>query len=244
MAGFPPQLVLIAPTRRALAANEEPGTVRSVALRMSVDVQLHAVSGGAEPEVRFLKDSMLLLRQAVSSPGFGASVRNTAYGYTGWRGLTETREMTGEEIWDRIVMGRECGSTADHTLDLSVAIVEMEGIGETQLGAPPIRTARWFLEKCMQSGDRVNMAAHLMHQWMHVSGFVHSPYNIGHDAPSIVAMLVRRALESEYGEEIDAQITALLTLDTSGCNCRPAVRGLSAGDSRGAAFPMRAAHPI
>ncbi|MDR7104072.1 hypothetical protein [Croceicoccus sp. BE223] len=191
---------------------------------MSVDVQLRAITGASEAEERFLKDSMLLLRTAVSGSGFGASVRNALYGYTGWSGLAETREMSGEEIWDRIVMGRECGSTGDHTLDLSVEIVDMEGIGETRLGTPPIRMARWFLDKCIESGDRVNMAALLMHQWMHVSGFVHSPHNIGHDAPSIVAMLVRRALETDFGEEIDAQITALLTLDTSSCGCHPRQR--------------------
>ena len=186
---------------------------------MSVDVQLHAVIGASEVEERFVKDSVLLLREAVSGPGFGASVRQATYGYTGWCGLGETREMTGGQIWERIVTGRECGSTADHALDLSLEIVAMDQIGRTSLGTLPIYTSRWFFERCVEAGDRVNFAAHLMHQWMHVSGFVHGPDNRGHDAPSVLARLVRRALESRYGNQIDAQITALLTLDVSGCDC-------------------------
>lgn len=60
---------------------------------MSVDVQLHAVIGATEGEERFVRDSVLLMREAVSGPGFGASVRQATYGYSGWCGLGETREM-------------------------------------------------------------------------------------------------------------------------------------------------------
>lgn len=194
---------------------------------MSVDVQLHEISRANEGEEKFLRESVVLLRKAVSSPGFGGSVRQADYGFTGWQGLHGTlRERTPDEIWDRIVMGRECGKTADHTLDISIAVEDMDGpetghpvIGRTRLGTLPIRTARWFLARCIASGDRVNMAAHLMHQWMHVSGFVHGKANTGHDAPSVLARLVRRALESDHGGEIDAQVTALLTLDVSDCDC-------------------------
>jgi len=194
---------------------------------MSVDVQLHEITGATDAEERFLKDSVILLRKAVGSPGFGGSVRQGDYGYTGWQSLHgEPRELSGDQIWDRIVMGRECGKTADHTLDLAISVEDLDGpesahpvIGRTQLGTLPIRTARWFVALCMDAGDRVNMAAHLMHQWLHVSGFVHGNKNTGQDAPSVIARLVRRALESDYGEEIDAQVTARLTLDVSDCDC-------------------------
>ncbi|RVQ65508.1 hypothetical protein EKN06_13320 [Croceicoccus ponticola] len=196
---------------------------------MSVDVQLHEIIGATEIEERFLKDSVILLRRAVGSPGFGGSVRQAAYGYTGWKGMHGSpRALDGDEIWDRIVMGRECGKTADHTLDLAIQIEDMDGpgtthpmIGRTRLGTLPIRTARWFVAQCMDAGDRVNMAAHLMHQWMHVSGFVHGDENKGQDAPSVLARLVRRSLEADHGDEIDAHVTALLTLDVSGCDCCP-----------------------
>ncbi|WP_066558942.1 hypothetical protein [Croceicoccus bisphenolivorans] len=194
---------------------------------MSVDVQLHEITGTTDAEERFLKDSVILLRKAVSSPGFGGSVRQADYGYTGWQSLHGTpRELTGDQIWERIVMGRECGKTADHTLDLAISVEDMDRpgsahpvIGRSLLGTLPVRTARWFVTQCMDAGDRVNMAAHMMHQWMHVSGFVHSHERTGKDAPSVLAKLVRRALEPDYGEEIDAQITALLTLDVSDCDC-------------------------
>lgn len=195
---------------------------------MSVDVLLHEITGADDAETRFLKDSILLLRKAVGSAGFGGSVRQAAYGFTGWESLHGiVRMLDGNQIWDRIVNGRECGSTGDHVLDLSISIENMAGpesatpvIGRTRPGMFPIRTARWFLAECMTSGDRVNMAAHLMHQWMHMSGFIHGANHCGQDAPSVLARLVRRALETEHGAEIDAQITAHLTLDKSDCDCR------------------------
>ncbi|MBB3991596.1 hypothetical protein [Croceicoccus naphthovorans] len=194
---------------------------------MTVDVCLHEVTGATEAEDRFIRDSVVLLRTAVSSAGFGASVRNADYGFSGWQSLHGgVRDMDGDAIWERIVHGRECGKTADHTLDISVSVEDLETpesghavIGRTRLGTLPIRSARWFVAQCMDAGDRVNMAAHLMHQWMHVSGFVHAPENTGQDAPSVLARLVRRALESDYGDEIDAKVTALLTLDTTDCDC-------------------------
>lgn len=194
---------------------------------MSVDVQLHEITGATDAEETFLRDSVVLLRKAVNSPGFGASVRQAEYGYTGWQSVFgKVREMPADEIWDRIVMGRECGKTADHTLDIAIVVEALDGpetahpvIGRTRLGTLPIRSARWFVALCMDAGDRVNMAAHLMHQWMHVSGFVHGPQNTGQDAPSVLARLVRRALESDHGDEIDAQATARLTLDVSDCDC-------------------------
>ena len=194
---------------------------------MSVEVQLHEVTGANAAEVQFIRESVGLLRRAVASPGFGASVRQADYAYTGWQSvLGKIREFTPDEIWERIVLGRECGKTADHTLDLAIALEDLDGpecahpvIGRTRLGTLPIRSARWFVDRCMVAGDRVNMAAHLMHQWMHVSGFVHGHGTKGRDVPSVLACLVRRALEHDHGEEIDAQITALLTRDASGCDC-------------------------
>lgn len=194
---------------------------------MTVDVQLHEITGATDAEERFIRDSVILLRKAVSSPGFGGSVRQAEYGFTGWQSLHgAVKEMDGAAIWDRIVHGRECGMTADHALDIAISVEDMDGpesdrpvIGRTRLGTLPIRTARWFVALCMDASDRVNMAAHLMHQWMHVSGFVHGRDHTGHDAPSVVAKLVRRALESDYGDEIDAQVTARLTLDVSDCDC-------------------------
>jgi len=194
---------------------------------MSVNVLLHEVAGGDETEERFVRDASNLLRKAVAMPGFGASVRQADYEFTGWQGRHGTRrELDGDEIWDRIVHGRELGHTGDHTLNLSLAIEDLPGpdgddavIGQSSVDEMKIVTARWFLSRCIEAGDRVNMAAHLMHQWMHISGFVHCAGASGKDTPAVLARLVRRALEPDFGEEIDARITALIALDVSHCDC-------------------------
>lgn len=195
---------------------------------MSVGVIIHEIAEANEAERAFLRSAGNLLREAVSMPGFGASVRQSEYGSTKWRSRHgSVKELDGEEIWDRIHLGRESGHTGDHTLNLKIEIVDLPGpddgkaiIGATELGNLPIRVARWFVEHCMLAGDRVNMAAHLMHQWMHVSGFVHP--EDGHaptDAPVVIARLVRRALERDYGDEIDAKATMMLLGTHTGDDC-------------------------
>jgi hypothetical protein len=194
---------------------------------MTVSVILHDTAGATDAELAFIRQSVALLREAVQAPGFGGSVRQADYSSASWQGRHgNIRELDGEGVWDRIVHGRESGHCGDHALNLSVEIADLPDnadgkglIGATRIGTLPIFSARWFLARCMAADDRVNYAAHLMHQWMHVSGFVHKRDGDGRDAPSVVSRLVRRTLEPTHGEHIDAQLTALVTLSADGCDC-------------------------
>lgn len=194
---------------------------------MTVSVILHDVTGASDAELSFIREAVALLREAVQAPGFGGSVRQAGYSSASWQGRHGTiRELDGEGVWDRIVKGRESGHCGDHALNLSIEVSDLPDpdcdhcvIGATRIGTLPIYSARWFLKRCMAADDPVNYAAHLMHQWMHVSGFVHRKDHEGKDAPSVVSRLVRRTLEATHGDRIDAQMTALLTLNDDGCDC-------------------------
>jgi hypothetical protein len=201
---------------------------------MTVSVLLHQITGANPAEEAFIREATSLLRKAVQRPGFGASVRQADYGTAAWKNMQGTcTELTGDQIWDRIQGGREYGNTGDHALDLSIELANLPGpgpadgqlpvIGATELGTLPIRTARWFVNACMVANDPVNMAAHLMHQWMHVSGFVHGPDGRdSRDAPAVVAALVRRALEWDHGDRIDPELTSLLIGSDTSCSCSKA----------------------
>lgn len=198
---------------------------------MTVSVILHDTVGASVAEMAFIRESVALLREAVQAPGFGGSVRQADYSSASWQGRHgNIRELDGDGIWDRIVHGRESGHCGDHALNLSIEIADLpenddgQGrsrgvIGATRIGTLPIFSARWFLKRCMGADDAVNYAAHLMHQWMHVSGFIHRRDSEGKDAPSVVSRLVRRTLEPAHGDRIDAQLTALVTLSVDGCDC-------------------------
>lgn len=194
---------------------------------MTVSVILHDAIGASPAEIEFIRESVALLREAVQAPGFGGSVRQAEYSSASWQGRHGTiRELDGGGVWDRIQQGRESGHCGDHALNLSIEIADLPDatagrgvIGATRIGTLPIFSARWFLERCMMVDDPVNYAAHLMHQWMHVSGFVHRKDEEGKDAPSVVSRLVRRTLEPKHGERIDAQLTALVTLSVERCDC-------------------------
>ena len=194
---------------------------------MTVSVILHDAAGASDAELAFIRESVSLLREAVQAPGFGGSVRQAQYSSASWRGRHgNVRQLDGDGVWDRIVQGRESGHCGDHALNLSIEIADLPGdnagrgvIGATRIGTLPIYSARWFLNRCMIVDDPVNYAAHLMHQWMHVSGFVHRKDEAGKDAPSVVSRLVRRTLEPAHGERLDAQLTALVTLSIEVSEC-------------------------
>ena len=194
---------------------------------MTVSVILHDAAGASDAEFVFIREAVALLREAVQAPGFGGSVRQAEYSSASWRGRHgAVRELDGSGVWDRIQQGRESGHCGDHALNLSIEIADLPSdtggpgvIGATRIGTLPICSARWFLNRCMIVDDPVNYAAHLMHQWMHVSGFVHRKDEAGKDAPSVVSRLVRRTLEPAHGERIDAQLTALVTLSIEVCDC-------------------------
>ena len=194
---------------------------------MTVSVILHDTAGASDAEYAFIRESVALLREAVQAPGFGGSVRQAEYSSASWRGRHgHALELDGEGVWDRIHQGRESGHCGDHALNLSIEIADLPSdnggpgvIGATRIGTLPICSARWFLDRCMIVDDPVNYAAHLMHQWMHVSGFVHRKDEAGKDAPSVVSRLVRRTLEPAHGDRIDAQLTALVTLSSEACDC-------------------------
>jgi hypothetical protein len=113
-------------------------------------------------------------------------------------------------------------------LEFAFELVDLPGpesghpaLGSTLLGCLPIRTARWFVDRCAGAADAVNLASHFMHEWMHLAGFFHWPDNKARgDAAYVVGRLVRETLELRHGAEIDASITELMHDRETDCGCR------------------------
>lgn len=197
---------------------------------MCVSVRLYKVANATDAEAAFLREAVRLLREALRTPGFGAAVRGAEYGCALWKGVFGgSRELSGAQVWERVVGGREAGCADDHTISLTLELLDLPAPGDadgraivarTRLGELPIRSARWFVARCMAAGDRVNLAAHLMHQWMHVSGFVHGGSDDRRgDVPDVLARLVREALTLGHREEIDPELTRLLEEAHGDCIC-------------------------
>jgi hypothetical protein len=196
---------------------------------MDLSVALEDVRGASAAQRRFIERAVARLGEALAEPGFLPAVEAADYVETRWTPLHgQWRALTGPEIAQRIAEGIERGTTRDGVLDLSFELVDLPGpesgrqvLGSTLLGCQPIHPAIWFVERCREAGDAVNLASHFMHEWMHLSGFYHWPDNKARgDAAYVVGRIVREKLEPRYGAEIDPAIAALMHDRQTDCGCR------------------------
>lgn len=196
---------------------------------MALTVALREVRGADAAQRGFVERAIERLREAVADPGFLPAVARADYLETRWTPLHgQWRALTGAEIADLIGGGIERGSEADRVLEFAFELTDLPGpdsghpaLGSTSLGCQPIRTARWFVDRCAVAGDAVNLASHFMHEWMHLAGFFHWPDNKARgDAAYVAGRLVRETLEPNHGGEIDASVTALMHDSETDCGCR------------------------
>ena len=200
-----------------------------VSTAMALTVALHEVDGADAAQCRFVERAIGRLQEAVADPGFFPAVARADYLETRWTPLHgQWRALAGEQIAELIGGGIERGSEADRVLEFAFELADLPGpesgrpaLGSTSLGCQPIRTARWFVDRCAAAGDAVNLASHFMHEWMHLAGFFHWPDNMARgDAAYVVGRLVRETLEPRHVAEIDPAITALMHDRETDCGCR------------------------
>ena len=196
---------------------------------MGLSVALHQVRAASADQRRFVERAAGRLREALADPGFLPAVESTDFIESRWTPLHgQWRSLTGPEIARRIAGGLERGTHADGVIDLSFELIDLPGpesgrqvLGSTALGCSPIHPATWFVERCLRTGDAVNLASHFMHEWMHLSGFFHWPDNNARgDAAYVVGRLVRERLTPRHGQEIDPAITELMHDVETDCGCR------------------------
>jgi hypothetical protein len=196
---------------------------------VTLSVILREVQGVDAAQRAFVERAIGRLGETLADPGFLPAIARAEYVETRWTPLHgQWRALTGAEIAARIAAGTERGSAPDGVLEFAFELVDLDGpetghpvLGSTRLGCLPIHPARWFITRCAEAGDMVNLASHFMHEWMHVAGFYHWPDNKARgDAPYVVGRLVRETLEPRYGHEIDPSITELMHDRETDCGCR------------------------
>jgi hypothetical protein len=169
-----------------------------------LQVRLHSLAN-ATPQGRELADrAVALLQQIVNDPQFLAQVRAARYSYSA-RMIDSGDDVaaTDNETTAQIVAGgKEIKRSPDGVIDLTVVLRKFSIFYPNTMGSvtPPnhtISTNRKFFNRWLQSGnggDALSLAAHWMHEWMHVAGFYHDtssgdpndvPYAIGEIATRV-----------------------------------------------------------
>lgn len=139
-----------------------------------------------------------ILALAVNFPSFRDRVLTAPYKETYFR-LEGGRRISLKptEIVQIISDGLERGTAADGIIDISIRkdpTIEEPVVGSTVPGKLPWRTGSWFIERCTTAGDTISPARHMIHEWLHVAGFVHKRQNgYRKDVAYLVGDVVRKS---------------------------------------------------
>jgi hypothetical protein len=163
-------------------------------------VTLHQVGNANPKQEKLVRTAARLLDRAVNDPAFRNSVLKAPYKETRFRDRRgNISHKKPQDILDTILGGIERDTRPDNELDLSLNLAKIARptIGSAIPGKLPWRTAYWFIDECVERGDTITPARHLIHEWLHVAGFVHVK-NDGRrpDVPYLVGDVVRTILRT------------------------------------------------
>lgn len=127
--------------------------------------------------IEFGKNACLLLESIINKQSFQNRVLNANFSGRSFRQDDGTMITADNRyILQQILTGKELGGSANNSIDLRV---EIEKLGRKIVGrvTPPnplITTNSTFFNYWFKKGDTLSLAAHWIHEWLHVSGFRHA----------------------------------------------------------------------
>ncbi|MBL9066380.1 MAG: hypothetical protein JNN10_08805 [Sphingopyxis sp.] len=167
---------------------------------MAIAISLHELINFDQAQDEHFRKSADILSFAVNHPNFRTQVLSAPYRETYFRPAGGHRvSKTPAEIVQIITEGLERDTIADNTIDISIRQDPTIGapvVGSTTPGKLPWRTSSWFIQGCTATGDTISPARHMIHEWLHVAGFVHKRQNgYRKDVAYLVGDIVRKILK-------------------------------------------------
>lgn len=179
---------------------------------MSIVINIRELNGFTENEAAHFRKAADVLSLAVNHPEFITRVISAPYKETFFKPKDKPRtKKTPQEIAEIITQGIERGTAADGTIDIAIRkdpTIEPNVVGITTVGVLPFRTSAWFIERSTNAGDTIQPARHMLHEWLHVAGFVHKKNN-GYrpDVAYLVGGIVRDILRTMQSQKADSSIS-------------------------------------
>lgn len=163
---------------------------------------------GSSEQRQFADQCVDCLQQIVNHNDFIEKVKNAKYS---WRRLWEDNgnyvDADNNRISQIIKDGKERKSTSDGKISLIVKIKKIRKgtVGLVNLPDPVITTNSRYYNDWLQNGDIVSGAAHWIHEWLHVAGFLHEDRSVDNkDVNYIVGKIA-----VEVGRELFKEINTL-----------------------------------
>lgn len=160
---------------------------------MPIKVTLHDLRGADDQQREFAEQAVTLLTKALNHPEFETLVRATSYSTAFQDSRGRRSRLPNQRVWAILASGIELGTASDLEIDLRVRLKWLwrpSTMGWTNVGGPVIVTNTRYFNRWMRDADPAYLAAHWLHEWLHVAGFVHEDGHEDDDAPYVVGELV------------------------------------------------------
>ncbi|MBA3578973.1 MAG: hypothetical protein H0W42_03210 [Gemmatimonadaceae bacterium] len=142
-------------------------------------VVLHSLANATVEGKDLAARAVALMQRIIDDPQFLDSVRTDPYAYSG-RMLDSggySPSTDNETIAQIIAGGKEITKVPDGVIDLTIKIRSFvfspDTMGSVIPPAPLISTNKRFFRTWIDRDDVKSVAAHWIHEWMHVAGFYH-----------------------------------------------------------------------
>lgn len=139
-------------------------------------VKLNSITPANENQKKFADDGIIRLETVINNPIFLQEVVNAKYTWKKlWTDQGILIEATNQQIADIITNGKERMTIPNDIINLQItlAVLRSGTVGSVSPPNPLITTNTLFFDPWMSKGDSLSIAAHWMHEWLHVAGFLH-----------------------------------------------------------------------
>ncbi|MCS4168515.1 hypothetical protein [Sphingobacterium sp. BIGb0116] len=145
-------------------------------LTTNVALDQFTYPGSTAQQTEFAEKSVSLLAEIINHKKFLSAISTAKFSHCVL--LDEhgrAQEVGNEKVIEVIQTGKEWKSTADGIVNLSINVEELKRrvVGVVYPPSPMINTNKLFFDYWLTSGDSLSLAAHWLHEWLHVAGFHH-----------------------------------------------------------------------
>ncbi|HEX8127082.1 MAG TPA: hypothetical protein VF548_16015 [Allosphingosinicella sp.] len=168
---------------------------------MPTKVTVGTLKGFTAKEEAVFRTAGALLQQAINDPEFERRVLKARYTHLSFKPANKpVVQKKPSDIVTLVQTGLERGTSRDNELDIAI-VKDLDrqrpSVGGSYPGKLPWETAKWFIEACVKprKPDTISPARHMIHEWLHVAGFVHQGKKV--DPPYVVGSIVRDILKQK-----------------------------------------------
>lgn len=146
---------------------------------MTIRVKLNNLENAGPKQTAIARQAVELLEQALNHPKFKQQVIGARFAAWHQDEQARVRKLPVARVWQIIETGQELGTSKDFEIDLHVHLrwMRRDVLGWTDIGGPIIHTNSRFVKDCIRDDDAAALAAHWLHEWLHVAGFFHEGGN-------------------------------------------------------------------